>query len=83
MKLIHCADLHLDSCMESGLPKEKAAQRRLEILRTFTQMVEQASEKGVEAVLLSGDLFDTKTVSARARNCVLDALRQHPEITFY
>ena len=83
MKLIHCADLHLDACMESGLSREKAAQRRLEILRTFTRMVEHASEKGVDAVLLSGDLFDTKTVSARAKNCVLDALLKHPEITFY
>ena len=45
MKLIHCADLHLDACMESGLSREKAAQRRLEILRTFTRMVEKKKEK--------------------------------------
>lgn len=83
MKLIHCADLHLDSCMESGFPVEKAAQRRLEIMRTFTRLVEHASFSGVDAVLLCGDLFDTKTVSVRARNCVLDVLLQHPEITFY
>ena len=44
MKLIHCADLHLDSRMESGLSSEKAQERRLELLRTFTRMVEQAEE---------------------------------------
>ena len=42
MKLIHCGDLHLDSRMETGLSKEKAGERRLELLRTFTRMVDQA-----------------------------------------
>ena len=83
MKLIHCADLHLDARMESSLPREKAKERRLEILRTFTRMVEQASEESVDAILLCGDVFDAKTISARARNCVLDAILQHPQITFF
>ena len=83
MKLIHCADLHLDARMESSLPKEKAKERRLELLRTFTRMVERAASDGVDAVLLCGDLFDAKTISARARNCVLDAVQQHPEMIFY
>lgn len=83
MKLIHCADLHLDARMESSIPKEKAKERRVEILRTFTRMTEQAAADGVSAVLLCGDLFDAKTISARARKCVLDAVEQHPRITFY
>ncbi len=83
MKLIHCADLHLDSRMESGLPQEKARERRLELLRTFTRMVEMAEREGVEAILICGDLFDARTVSSRARNCVLDAVLEHPGIIFY
>lgn len=83
MKLIHCADLHLDAKMESTLPREKAKERRQEILKTFTRMVEAGAEAGVEAILLCGDLFDAKTISARARNCVLDAVRTHPQILFY
>jgi len=83
MKLIHCADLHLDAKMESSLPKEKAKERRLEILRTFTRMVESGSQQGVDAILLCGDVFDAKTISARARKSVLDAIVNHPEITFY
>lgn len=83
MKLIHCADVHLDSRMESGLPVEKAGERRLELLRTFTWMTEQAAEDGVEAILLCGDLFDGKIISSRAKNCVLDAIVQHPQIMFY
>lgn len=83
MKLIHCADLHLDSRMESGLSSEKAQERRLELLRTFTRMVEQAEKEQVDAVLICGDLFDARTISVRARNCVMDAVRMHPQIIFY
>ncbi|MCC8140768.1 MAG: metallophosphoesterase [Lachnospiraceae bacterium] len=83
MKIIHCADLHLDSRMETGLSKEKAKERRLELLRTFTQMIERGAAEGVDAVLLCGDLFDARTISARARNCVLDAVREHPKMRFY
>ncbi len=83
MKIIHCADLHLDARMDSSLPKEKARERRLEILRTFTRIVETAAQEGVEAILLCGDLFDARTISARARNCVLDAILEHPQILFY
>ncbi len=83
MRLIHCADLHLDSRMESGLSSEKAQERRLELLRTFTRMVEQAEREQAEAVLICGDLFDARTISVRAGNCVLDAVRMHPQITFY
>lgn len=83
MKMIHCADLHLGSRMESGLPAEKAKERRLELLHTFVRMTERAAEDGVESILICGDLFDGKTVSARVCNCVLDAVVQHPQITFY
>ena len=83
MKLIHCGDLHLDSRMETGLSKEKAGERRLELLRTFTRMVDQAEADHVEAILICGDLFDAKTISARARKSVLDAVVQHPGIMFY
>lgn len=83
MKLIHCADLHLDAKMEATLPKEKAKERKLEILRTFTRLADEAERIGAEGILLCGDLFDAKTISARARNCVLDALQKHPGIVFY
>lgn len=69
--------------METGLSKEKARERRLEILRTFTRMTERASEEQVDGILICGDLFDAVTISMRARNCVLDAIRQHPQIIFF
>ena len=42
MKIIHCSDLHLDSKMETNLTKEKARERKNEILITFESMVEYA-----------------------------------------
>lgn len=83
MKLIHCADLHLDSKMQSNLDKDKAKERRGELLYTFERMIAYAADNEVEAILISGDMFDTKTISATARNTVLRAIKTHPDIRFY
>lgn len=82
MKLIHCADLHLDSRMNTHLTKEQAKERRQEMLRTFTRMVDYASQYDIDVILIAGDLFDTKSVSATTRNIVRDAILSHPDIDF-
>ena len=82
MKIIHCADLHLDSKMTANLTKEQAKERKIEILRTFTRMVDYAKKNNVKAILIAGDLFDTRNVSAMARNTVYDVICQSPEIDF-
>ena len=38
MKIIHCADIHLDSKMSANLTKEKARERKTELLTTFQNM---------------------------------------------
>lgn len=82
MKIIHCADLHLDSKMTTNLSKEQARERKKEILRTFTRMVEYAAKNEVRIILIAGDLFDTRTVSALARNTVRDMILRNPQIDF-
>ena len=82
MKIIHCADLHLDSKMTANLTKEQAKERKNEILRTFTRMVDYAKKNSVKAILIAGDLFDTRNVSAMVRNTVRDVITQNPEIDF-
>ncbi|MDD6290424.1 MAG: metallophosphoesterase [Lachnospiraceae bacterium] len=82
MKIIHCADLHLDSKMTANLTREQARERRKEIIRTFTRMVEYAETQDVRAILIAGDLFDTRSVSAMARNTVKDMICTHPQIDF-
>lgn len=83
MKIIHCGDLHLDSKMTSNLSKEQAKERKMEILRTFTRMVDYASKNGVRAIMIAGDLFDTHNISATARNLVKDTILQNPDIDFF
>ena len=83
MKIIHCADIHLDSKMSANLTKEKARERKTELLTTFQNMVAYGAEQGVSAIIIAGDLFDTKNVSATARNVVKDLIQGHPKIAFY
>ena len=83
MKIIHTADLHLDSKMTANLSKEKAKIRKAELLNTFVRMVDYADKNGVEAILIAGDLFDTKVVSATALNVVKNEITSHPGIDFY
>ena len=40
MKLIHCADLHLDAKMTALLDPEQAKERRAEMLQTFRRIVD-------------------------------------------
>ena len=83
MKLIHCADIHLDSPMETNLSADKARERKLEIRSTFANMVRVAAEEGVEAILIAGDLFDGARVTKSTENYVLDLIASHPMIDFY
>ncbi|MBQ7766209.1 MAG: metallophosphoesterase [Lachnospiraceae bacterium] len=82
MKFIHCADLHLDSKLESNIGKEKAKERRNEILLTFEHIVHYAKEEGVSAILIAGDLFDTQNIAAKVVNLVWDLIAGNPEIDF-
>jgi len=83
MRIIHCADLHLDSRLESNLGRETAKTRKGEILNTFTKMIDYACKNDVSVILISGDLFDKNKVSSTAANTVRNAIITHPEITFF
>lgn len=83
MKLIHCADIHLDSPMESNLSSEKARERKNEIRATFARMVREAENSGVDAILIAGDLFDGERVTKSTATYVLELIRSVPAIDFY
>ena len=55
LKILHAADLHLDSPFE-GLGAAKAAQRRDEQRRLLHRIARLAEEESVDIVLLAGDL---------------------------
>ena len=82
MKIIHCSDLHLDSKMETNLDKERARERKNEILLTFERMVQYAKENNVKIIIIAGDLFDKKAVTVKAKKTVKNAIISNPEIDF-
>lgn len=57
LKLLHAADLHLDSAFEALTP-EAAAERRAGQRQLVFKLAELAEERGVDAVLLCGDIFN-------------------------
>lgn len=83
MKIIHCADLHLDSKMNANLDKEKAKKRKSELLNTFSRMVDYAAENDVNVILIVGDMFDTASISVTTKNMVLDLIMKNETISFY
>lgn len=83
MKVIHCADIHLDSKLKTNLTSNQARERRSEILLTFERMISYGKEQGVKAILIAGDLFDTGNITVRTKKAVEGAFINHPEIEFY
>ena len=61
IKLLHAADLHLDSAFESLSP-EASAERRNGQRKILFKIAEIAEERGVNAVLLCGDVFDGNSI---------------------
>ncbi len=83
MKIIHCADLHLDSKMETNFSPEQAKGRRYEILATFERMVSYASDHQVEVIIISGDMFDTPQSQQKTiKNRVMDTISENDQIDF-
>lgn len=59
VKIIHAADLHLDSAF-TALGDEQAAFRRAHQRELVQKIIEIGNEEQVDLILLSGDLFDGK-----------------------
>ena len=57
IKVLHAADLHLDSPFQA-LGRDKAAQRRSEQRQLLAKMGELIQSEKVDLALLAGDLFD-------------------------
>ena len=73
MRIIHISDTHLGFSAYSKLNPEGLNQREADFYDTFKQAIDKALELRPDAVLHSGDLFDT----VRPQNRAIDfALRQ-------
>lgn len=75
MRIMHIADLHLDSAF-SGFDRSRAEQKREELRNCFVNAMNTAREMGVELVLIPGDLFDTPFCTLATRKVVFEAMAQ-------
>ncbi len=82
IKIIHCADIHLDSVMTKNLDSIKAKERKQELLRSFTDMISYAKDNKVRIIIIAGDLFDTKKVSKTTKDIVFNTIKTNDEIDF-
>jgi DNA repair exonuclease SbcCD nuclease subunit len=82
MKIIHCADIHLDSALNTHLSFKQAQMRRNEILLTFLAMVKYARQEGARAIMIAGDLFDTGEVSLKTANVIKECIQEYQDIDF-
>ncbi len=81
IKLLHAADLHLDSPFEA-LPAGKAAIRRREQRELLDALARLASTERVDLVLLSGDLLDSDKTFFETGESLVQALRSIPAAVF-
>lgn len=83
VKLIHTADLHLDSAFRSRFTKEEAENRRQKQLMAWKELLSFAVEKKVQGILIAGDLFESPVVSHGTMDFFLSTISEHPEISFF
>lgn len=81
IKILHAADLHLDSPFE-GLPEGLAAKRRAEQRQLLGRIAELAARENVQLVLLSGDLLDSGSAYKETGEELVSALGSIPAPVF-
>lgn len=62
VKLVHCADIHLDSVF-SFLNASASECRREDLRSAFSSCVALVKEKDADIFIISGDLFDSENIS--------------------
>lgn len=82
MKLIHCADIHLDSPMGTHMSPNQASMRNAQIIDSFLRLTDYAAKNGVRAVMIAGDLFDGERVRRRTVDEILAAMERTPEVDY-
>ena len=58
IKFLQCGDIHLDTPY-TGLSAEKSEERRRELRRSFSHLMQYVRDRGIDIVLMCGDIFDT------------------------
>lgn len=81
LKFLHCSDIHLGSPFLDVAP-EKSEERRRELRSTFMRLMEFIRDKGVDYVLISGDLFDAEYATNVTSELLIREFRNCPDTRF-
>jgi len=82
LKIIHCADIHLDSPF-SKCDASEAVLRRRELLSVFRSLMSYIRREAVDICLLAGDLFDCEFVTRDTLETVLAEFALAKDCFFY
>ena len=81
IKLLHCADIHLDTPYV-GLSPEKSDERRRGLRSTFMHMMEYLRHADINYCLMSGDIFDTRYATNSTAELLIREFRNSPNTKF-
>lgn len=73
LKIVHCADLHIGAPCQ-GLSSNLSSKRSDEIRSSLTSIAGFCKEKGADALLLCGDIFDSSEPTASDSDFLRDTL---------
>ncbi len=83
MKIIHTSDIHLDSPLTTRLSAIESRARRNEITETFRKIIDEAVKINAEAIIISGDLFDTERANMKTVATILEAIEAAESVSFF
>lgn len=81
VKFLQCADIHLDTPY-TGLSAEKSEERRRELRSSFSRMMQYVRDRGVDIVLMCGDIFDTVYATNTTAEVLIREFKNCPDATF-
>lgn len=82
VKILHIADVHLDSPFTLYNVGE-AEKRRMELRAAFSSAVMFAKDNGVQICLISGDLFDSEYITNDGAEFISGVIRSYPGCMFF
>lgn len=81
IKILHIADVHLDSPFTLYNIGE-AEKRRMELRAAFSSAVMFAKENGVQLCLIAGDLFDSEYITDDGAHFIFSVIKSCPNCLF-
>jgi len=82
VKILHIADVHLDSPFTLFSVGE-AEKRRMELRAAFSSAVMFAKDNGVQLCLIAGDLFDSEYITADGAEFIASTVKRCPNCMFF